>query len=182
MSPQYRCWETEIGVWQGCKTYFNKGHNNFLTAFLLQQTSLGYIKAFESKPEFCKLDQINHFLKKIKNVRKCPQPVRLPLPDKGYIQPPNVTVESYLSLKFMVMEHKRFVSRKHMENSISCFQKISVHTTQIVVSMKLSPILINCACDIFIHHLNGSLVSATSAEVPGDHSKGQERCQWLVNI
>lgn len=122
-----------------------------------------------------KLDQITHFLKKIKSAHSNgtwapPDTVRLKdeLPAskcyRGKLSKPKAPGDGARKVPF----------RENMWRAVSCFQKISVHTTQIVVAMETVPHPHKPCLLASLSALSGSLNVKAAPKVPGKSQKRGE--------
>lgn len=137
-------------------------------------------KPLKANLSFTKLDQINHFLKKIRsahgNETSAPSDtVRL----KDEL-PASKCYRGKLSKSKVHGDAARKVPfRENMWRAVSCFQKISVHTTQIVVAMETVPHPNKPCLLASLSTLSGSLNVKAAQKVPG---KSQERGEGDDNV
>lgn len=124
---------------------------------------------------FTKLDQINHFLKKIKSVHNKETSAlsytmlnkdELPASKcyRGKLSKPKVHGDGAQTIPF----------QENVWRTVSCFQKISVHTTQIVVSMETVPHPNKPCLLASLSTLHGSLNVKAAQKVPGKSQKRGE--------
>ncbi|KAF6100004.1 hypothetical protein HJG60_011720 [Phyllostomus discolor] len=125
-------------------------------------------KPLKANLSFTKLDQINHFLKKIKSTHSketsAPSDTMLhqdELPAskcyRGKLTKPRGHGDGAQKVPF----------QENMWRTVSCFQKISVHTTQIVVSMETVPHPNKPCLLASLSTLSGSLNVKAAQKVPG---------------
>ncbi|XP_036731897.2 intermembrane lipid transfer protein VPS13B isoform X2 [Manis pentadactyla] len=130
--------------------------------------NLDIAKPLKANLSFTKLDQINHFLKKIKNVHSKETSALLDtmlnkdeLADskcyRGKLSKPKVRGDGTQKIPF----------QENLWRTISCFQKISVHTTQIVVSMETVPHPNKPCLLASLSAFRGSLNVKAAQKVPG---------------
>ncbi|XP_014405691.1 PREDICTED: vacuolar protein sorting-associated protein 13B isoform X3 [Myotis brandtii] len=130
--------------------------------------NLDISKPLKANLSFTKLDQINHFLKKIRsahgNETSAPSDtVRL----KDEL-PASKCYRGKLSKSKVHGDAARKVPfRENMWRAVSCFQKISVHTTQIVVAMETVPHPNKPCLLASLSTLSGSLNVKAAQKVPG---------------
>ncbi|ELK32868.1 Vacuolar protein sorting-associated protein 13B [Myotis davidii] len=130
--------------------------------------NLDISKPLKANLSFTKLDQINHFLKKIRsahgNETLAPSDtVRL----KDEL-PASKCYRGKLSKSKVHGDAARKVPfRENMWRAVSCFQKISVHTTQIVVAMETVPHPNKPCLLASLSTLSGSLNVKAAQKVPG---------------
>ncbi|XP_036904161.1 vacuolar protein sorting-associated protein 13B isoform X2 [Sturnira hondurensis] len=125
-------------------------------------------KPLKANLSFTKLDQINHFLKKIQSTHsKETSTLSDTVPHKdellaskcyrGKLSKPRVHGDGAQKPPF----------QENMWRTVSCFQKISVHTTQIVVSMETVPHPNKPCLLASLSTLSGSLNVKAAQKVPG---------------
>ncbi|XP_014405692.1 PREDICTED: vacuolar protein sorting-associated protein 13B isoform X4 [Myotis brandtii] len=137
--------------------------------------NLDISKPLKANLSFTKLDQINHFLKKIRsahgNETSAPSDtVRL----KDEL-PASKCYRGKLSKSKVHGDAARKVPfRENMWRAVSCFQKISVHTTQIVVAMETVPHPNKPCLLASLSTLSGSLNVKAAQKVPGGKVKVQK--------
>ena len=129
-------------------------------------------KPLKANLSFTKVDQINHFLKKIKSTHSketsAPSDTVLhkdELPAskcyRGKLSKPRVHGDGAQKVPF----------QENMWRTVSCFQKISVHTTQIVVSMETVPHPNKPCLLASLSTLSGCLNVKAAQKVPGKSQK-----------
>ncbi|XP_044599846.2 intermembrane lipid transfer protein VPS13B isoform X5 [Equus asinus] len=130
--------------------------------------NLDISKPLKANLSFTKLDQINHFLKKIKSVHNKETSAlsytmlnkdELPASKcyRGKLSKPKVHGDGAQKIPF----------QENVWRTVSCFQKISVHTTQIVVSMETVPHPNKPCLLASLSTLHGSLNVKAAQKVPG---------------
>nr|XP_044599846.1 vacuolar protein sorting-associated protein 13B isoform X6 [Equus asinus] len=130
--------------------------------------NLDISKPLKANLSFTKLDQINHFLKKIKSVHNKETSAlsytmlnkdELPASKcyRGKLSKPKVHGDGAQKIPF----------QENVWRTVSCFQKISVHTTQIVVSMETVPHPNKPCLLASLATLHGSLNVKAAQKVPG---------------
>ncbi|XP_039709774.1 intermembrane lipid transfer protein VPS13B isoform X4 [Pteropus medius] len=130
--------------------------------------NLDISKPLKANLSFTKLDQINHFLKKIKSARhketsalshtmlhKDEPPASKCY--RGKLSKPQVHGDGAQKVPF----------QENMWRTVSCFQKISVHTTQIVVSVETVPHPNKPCLLASLSTLTGSFNVKAAQKVPG---------------
>nr|KAF6405044.1 hypothetical protein HJG63_009363 [Rousettus aegyptiacus] len=130
--------------------------------------NLDISKPLKANLSFTKLDQINHFLKKIKSahnketstlshtmLHKDEPPASKCY--RGKLSKPQVHGDGAQKIPF----------QENMWRTVSCFQKISVHTTQIVVSMETVPHPNKPCLLASLSTLTGSFNVKAAQKVPG---------------
>nr|XP_012617463.1 vacuolar protein sorting-associated protein 13B isoform X1 [Microcebus murinus]XP_012617464.1 vacuolar protein sorting-associated protein 13B isoform X1 [Microcebus murinus]XP_012617465.1 vacuolar protein sorting-associated protein 13B isoform X1 [Microcebus murinus] len=134
--------------------------------------NLDISKPLKANLSFTKLDQINHFLKKIKSAH-----------DLAHSRETSALSETTLSKDELLVSKcyrgklskpkvhgegvQKISVQENMWRAISCFQKISVHTTQIVISMETVPHPSKPCLLASLSNLNGSLTVKAVQKVPG---------------
>ncbi|KAM8786132.1 intermembrane lipid transfer protein VPS13B isoform 1-T1 [Rhynchonycteris naso] len=130
--------------------------------------NLDISKPLKANLSFTKLDQINHFLKKIKSAHSkessAPSGTVLHRDDlpaskcyRGKLSKPRAHSDGAQKVPF----------QESMWRTVSGFQKISVHTTQIVVSMETVPHPNKPCLLASLSNLSGSLNVKAAQKVPG---------------
>lgn len=137
-------------------------------------------KPLKANLSFTKLDQITHFLKKIRsahgNETSAPPDTVRPKDEL----PASKCYRGKLSKSKVHGDGARKVPfRENMWRAVSCFQKISVHTTQIVVAMETVPHPNKPCLLASLSTLSGSLNVKAAQKVPG---KSQERGEGDDNM
>ncbi|XP_036063836.1 vacuolar protein sorting-associated protein 13B isoform X3 [Onychomys torridus] len=129
--------------------------------------NLDVSKPLKTNLSFTKLDQIHHFLKKIKKAHSFAHSKETSVPPDIVLNkdepPTSKCYRGKLSKpKVHCDEAQKTSFQENMWRAISCFQKVSVHTTQIVVSMETVPHPHTPCVLASLSNLNGSLgVKAT---------------------
>uniref|UniRef100_A0A673U6U5 Vacuolar protein sorting 13 homolog B n=1 Tax=Suricata suricatta TaxID=37032 RepID=A0A673U6U5_SURSU len=130
--------------------------------------NLDISKPLKSNLSFTKLDQINHFLKKIRCVHS--QEASAPS-DAVWNKDEFPASKCYRGKLSKPKVHgdgaQRILFQENLWRTISCFQKISVHTTQIVVSMETVPHPNKPCLLASLSTLSGSLNVKAAQKVPG---------------
>lgn len=129
-------------------------------------------KPLKANLSFTKLDQINHFLKKIKKAHSSAHSKETSTPSDSILnmdEPPvPKCYRGKLSkTKVHCDEAQKTSFQENIWRAISCFQKVSVHTTQIVVSMETVPHPHKPCVLASLSNLNGSLTVKAAQKVPG---------------
>ncbi|XP_055478364.1 intermembrane lipid transfer protein VPS13B [Psammomys obesus] len=134
--------------------------------------NLDVSKPLKANLSFTKLDQINHFLKKIKKAHSFAQskePSTLSDSILNKDEPP--ISKCYCGKLSKPKVHCDGVQKtslqENMWRAISFFQKVSVHTTQIVVLMETVPHPHKPCVLASLSNLNGSLSAKAAQKVPG---------------
>lgn len=130
--------------------------------------NLDISKPLKANLSFTKLDQINHFLKKIRNAhgKETSAPsdtVRL----KDELPASKCYRGKWSKSKVHGDAVRKVPFRENMWRAVSCFQKISVHTTQIVVAMETVPHPNKPCLLASLSTLSGSLNVKAAQKVPG---------------
>lgn len=130
--------------------------------------NLDISKPLKANLSFTKLDQITHFLKKIRsahgNETSAPSDTVRPKDEL----PASKCYRGKLSKSKVHGNGARKVPfRENMWRAVSCFQKISVHTTQIVVAMETVPHPNKPCLLASLSTLSGSLNVKAAQKVPG---------------
>lgn len=134
--------------------------------------SLDVSKPLKANLSFTKLDQINHFLKKIKKAHSSAHSTETSASSDSMLnrdEPPvSKCYHGKLSKpKVYCDEAQKTSFQENMWRVISCFQKVSVHTTQIVVSMETVPHPHKPCVLASLSNLNGSLSVKAAQKVFG---------------
>jgi vacuolar protein sorting-associated protein 13B len=133
--------------------------------------NLDISKPLKANLSFTKLDQINQYLKKIKNAHSLAHSKETSvLSDTTLNKLEHSVSKCYRGKLSKPKVHSDGVQISFQENmwrAISCFQKISVHTTQIVVSMETVPHPDKPCLLASLSYLNGSLSVKAAQKVPG---------------
>ncbi|XP_070248088.1 intermembrane lipid transfer protein VPS13B isoform X2 [Myotis yumanensis] len=130
--------------------------------------NLDISKPLKANLSFTKLDQINHFLKKIRsahgNETSAPS-------DTVWLKDEHPASKCYRGKLSKSKVHgdaaQKVPFRENMWRAVSCFQKISVHTTQIVVAMETVPHPNKPCLLASLSTLSGSLNVKAAQKVPG---------------
>ncbi|XP_076767373.1 intermembrane lipid transfer protein VPS13B isoform X4 [Arvicanthis niloticus] len=134
--------------------------------------NLDVSKPLKANLSFTKLDQINHFLKKIKKAHSSAHSKETSTPSDAILIKDEPSVSrcyrgKLLKPKVHCDEAQKTSFQENMWRAISCFQKVSVHTTQIVVSMETLPHPHRPCVLASLSNLNGSLSVKAAQKVPG---------------
>ncbi|MXQ97969.1 hypothetical protein E5288_WYG010501 [Bos mutus] len=130
--------------------------------------NLDISKPLKANLSFTKLDQINHFLKKIKNVHSKASSAPSDTVLSKDALPASKCYRGKLSkLKVHGDGAQKIPFQENIWRTISCFQKISVHTTQIVVSVETVPHPNKPCLLASLSTLSGSLNVKAAQKVPG---------------
>ncbi|XP_010617862.1 vacuolar protein sorting-associated protein 13B isoform X2 [Fukomys damarensis] len=133
--------------------------------------SLDISKPLKINLSFTKLDQINHFLKKIKNAHSFAHHEDTSALSGTMLNKDEPPVSSFHGKLSKPKDHSDGVRKiSFQENTwraISYFQKISVRTTQIVVSMEPVPHPNKPCLLASLSNLNGSFSVKAAQKVPG---------------
>lgn len=135
--------------------------------FFLQFSPTADVNVDVSKPlkanlSFVRLDQINQFLKKI-IARNDDEPRKETAPSAGIIPAEDVTsITKHLSTKDLLPAAHTNTAQKasvqeNLWRALSCFQKIAIHTVQMVVSMETIPHPNKPCLLVSLSNLSGSL-------------------------
>ncbi|XP_059103244.1 intermembrane lipid transfer protein VPS13B isoform X2 [Peromyscus eremicus] len=134
--------------------------------------NLDVSKPLKANLSFTKLDQIHHFLKKIKKAHSFAHSKETSAPPDPVLnkdEPP--TSKCYRGKLSKPKVHcdgaQKTSFQENMWRAISCFQKVSVHTTQIVVSMETVPHPHTPCVLASLSNLNGSLSVKATQRAPG---------------
>ncbi|XP_016053962.1 PREDICTED: vacuolar protein sorting-associated protein 13B isoform X1 [Miniopterus natalensis] len=124
-------------------------------------------KPLKANLSFTKLDQINHFLRKIKNAHG--SETSAPSDTVRQDEPPASRCYRGKSSKPRVHGDgaQKVPFQENVWRTVSCFQKISVHTTQIVVAMETVPHPNKPCLLASLSTLSGSLNVKAAQRVPG---------------
>ncbi|GAB1299300.1 Vacuolar protein sorting-associated protein 13B [Apodemus speciosus] len=134
--------------------------------------NLDVSKPLKANLSFTKLDQINHFLKKIEKAHSSAHGKETSTPSDSVLNrdrpPVSKCHRGKLSKTSIHCDEAQKTSfQENMWRAISCFQKVSVHTTQIVVSMETVPHPHKPCVLASLSNLNGSLSVKAAQKVPG---------------
>ncbi|XP_036193758.1 vacuolar protein sorting-associated protein 13B isoform X5 [Myotis myotis] len=130
--------------------------------------NLDISKPLKANLSFTKLDQINHFLKKIRSAHGNETSAPLDTVRLKDELPASKCYRGKLSKSKVHGDAARKVPfRENMWRAVSCFQKISVHTTQIVVAMETVPHPNKPCLLASLSTLSGSLNVKAAQKVPG---------------
>nr|XP_060467555.1 intermembrane lipid transfer protein VPS13B isoform X5 [Panthera onca] len=130
--------------------------------------NLDISKPLKANLSFTKLDQINHFLKKIRSVhsKETSAPLETMLNKDEF--PASKCYRGKLSKpKVHGVGAQKIPFQENLWRTISCFQKITVHTTQIVISMETVPHPNKPCLLASLSTLSGSLNVKAAQKVPG---------------
>ncbi|XP_047639492.1 intermembrane lipid transfer protein VPS13B isoform X3 [Phacochoerus africanus] len=125
-------------------------------------------KPLKANVSFTKLDQINHFLKKIQSTH-CKETSVLSdtMPNKDELPASRCYRGKLSKLKVHGDGTQKIPFTENVWKTVSCFQKISVHTTQLVVSMETVPHPNKPCLLASLSTFNGSLNVKATQKVPG---------------
>ncbi|XP_008063857.2 vacuolar protein sorting-associated protein 13B, partial [Carlito syrichta] len=134
--------------------------------------NLDISKPLKANLSFTKLDQINHFLKKIKNSHGFAHSRETSAQSDSIVNKDELPVSKCYRGKFSKPQvHSDGVQKmsvqENMWRAVSCFQRISVQTTQIVISMETVPHPSKPCLLASLSNLNGSLSVKATQKVPG---------------
>ncbi|XP_052603571.1 intermembrane lipid transfer protein VPS13B isoform X3 [Peromyscus californicus insignis] len=134
--------------------------------------NLDVSKPLKANLSFTKLDQIHHFLKKIKKAHSFAHSKETSAPPDPVLNkdepPTSKCYHGKLSKPKVHCDGAQKTSfQENMWRAISCFQKVSVHTTQIVVSMETVPHPHTPCVLASLSNLNGSLSVKATQRAPG---------------
>lgn len=129
-------------------------------------------KPLKANLSFTKLDQIHHFLKKIKKAHSFAHSKETSAPPDPVLNkdepPTSKCYRGKLSTPKVHCDGAQKTSfQENLWRAISCFQKVSVHTTQIVVSMETVPHPHTPCVLASLSNLNGSLSVKAAQRAPG---------------
>ncbi|XP_051058543.1 intermembrane lipid transfer protein VPS13B [Phodopus roborovskii] len=134
--------------------------------------NLDVSKPLKANLSFTKLDQINHFLKKIKKAHSFAHSKEPSAPEDTILSKdePPISI-GYCGKPSKPKVHCDGVQKtslqENMWRAISCFQRVSVHTTQIVVSVETVPHPHKPCVLASVSNLDGSLSVKAAQKVPG---------------
>lgn len=133
-------------------------------------------KPLKANLSFTKLDQIHLFLKKIKNAHSSAHNEETSAMSNTMVNKDDLPVSKYYRGKLSKPKvHgdgvQKISAQENMWRAVSCFQKISVQTTQIVISMETVPHTSKPCLLASLSNLNGSLSVKTAQKVPGKSQK-----------
>lgn len=132
-------------------------------------------KPLKANLSFTKLDQINHFLKKIKSAHsKETSALSDTMLNKDELPASKCYCGKLSKLKVHGDGAQKIPFQENVWRTVSCFQKISVHTTQIVVSMETVPHPNKPCLLASLSTLSGSLNIKAAQKVPGKSQKRGE--------
>lgn len=157
--------------------------------FFLQFLPTADINVDISKPlkanlSFVRLDQINQFLKKIITTND-DEPRKESAPSAGVIPDEDVIlITKHPSTKDLLPAVHTNAAQKasvqeNLWRALSCFQKISIHTVQMVVSMETIPHPSKPCMLVSLSNLSGSLNIKSGHKTAGK-SFGSWKCYWSV--
>ncbi|XP_054548040.1 intermembrane lipid transfer protein VPS13B isoform X2 [Talpa occidentalis] len=130
--------------------------------------NLDISKPLKANLSFNKVDQINHFLKKIQSVHYKETSA---LSDTRLSKDEPLASKCYHRKLFKPKVHgdgaQKIPFQENIWRTVSCFQKISVHTAQIVVSMETVPHPNKPCLLASLSTLNGILNVKAAQKVPG---------------
>ncbi|KAM6089237.1 intermembrane lipid transfer protein VPS13B isoform 6-T7 [Chlamydotis macqueenii] len=131
-------------------------------------------KPLKANFSFVRLDQINQFLKKILSTSD-DEPRKEAVPSTGIISDEKVTsISKHPSTKDLLPAvhtnaGQKASIRENLWQSLSCFQKISIHTVQMVVSMETIPHPSKPCLLVSLSNLSGSLNIKSGYKTAGIH-------------
>ncbi|XP_077023440.1 intermembrane lipid transfer protein VPS13B isoform X8 [Tamandua tetradactyla] len=134
--------------------------------------NLDIAKPLKANMSLTKLDQINHFLKKLKRAHGFTHSRETSAQSDIMLNKDELLASKYYLGKLSKPEvdgdegHKISV-QENIWRAVSCFQRISVHTTQIVVSLETIPHPNKPCLLASLSNLNGSLSVKAAQKVPG---------------
>lgn len=132
-------------------------------------------KPLKANLSFTKLDQINNLLKKIRSTHSketsAPSDTSL---NKDEFPTSKCYRGKFSKSKVHGDGTQKIPFQENMWRTVSCFQKISVHTTQIVVSMETVPHPSKPCLLASLSTLSGSLNVKATQKIPGKSEKGRE--------
>lgn len=140
--------------------------------FFIADINLDVSKPLKANLSFTKLDQINHFLKKIKKTHSFAHGKEPSAPSDTVLSKDEPPIsKGYRGKPCKPKVHSDGVQKtslqENMWRAVSCFQKVSVHTTQIVVSMETAPHPHKPCVLASLSNLDGSLSVKAAQKVPG---------------
>ncbi|XP_074741394.1 intermembrane lipid transfer protein VPS13B isoform X5 [Strix uralensis] len=130
-------------------------------------------KPLKANLSFVRLDQINQFLKKI--ITTNDEPRKEAAPSTGVIPDKDVTlITKHPSTKDFLPTARTNAAQKasvqeNLWRALSCFQKISIHTVQMVVSMETIPHPSKPCLLVSLSNLTGSLNIKSGHKTAGIH-------------
>lgn len=132
-------------------------------------------KPLKANVSFTKLDQINNFLKKIQSAH-CKETSALSdtMPNKDELPASRCYRGKLSKLKVHGDGTQKIPFTENVWKTVSCFQKISVHTTQLVVSMETVPHPNKPCLLASLSTFSGSLNVKATQKVPGKSQKREE--------
>ncbi|XP_068017257.1 intermembrane lipid transfer protein VPS13B isoform X4 [Melanerpes formicivorus] len=131
-------------------------------------------KPLKASLSFVKLDQINHFLKKI-ITRNEDEPRKEAAPSAGVIPEEGISSlpKHSSAMDLLPVAHTSAAQKASVQESLwqalSCFQKISIHTVQMVVSMETIPHPSKPSLLVSLSNLSGSLNIKGGHKTAGIH-------------
>nr|XP_037855795.1 vacuolar protein sorting-associated protein 13B isoform X6 [Chlorocebus sabaeus] len=134
--------------------------------------NLDISKPLKANLSFTRLDQIHLFLKKIKNAHSSAHNEETSAMSNTMVNKDDLPVSKYYHGKLSKPKvHgdgvQKISAQENMWRAVSCFQKISVQTTQIVISMETVPHTSKPCLLASLSNLNGSLSVKAAQKVPG---------------
>ncbi|XP_074056671.1 intermembrane lipid transfer protein VPS13B isoform X5 [Macrotis lagotis] len=133
--------------------------------------NLDISKPLKANLSFVKLDQINHFLKKIKNANETESSTETSALSDTILNKDELLAKCSRGKLHVPIGHADGVQKvpvqENMWRAISCFQKISIHTAQIVVSMETVPHPKKPCLLASLSSLSGSLNVKAGQRTPG---------------
>ncbi|XP_023373239.1 vacuolar protein sorting-associated protein 13B isoform X1 [Otolemur garnettii] len=134
--------------------------------------NLDISKPLKANLSFTKLDQLNHFLKKIKSAHDLAHSKETSAPSETTLNKDELLVSKCYRGKLSKPKiHgdgvQKISVQENMWRAVSCFQKIAVHTTQIVISMETVPHPSKPCLLASLSNLNGSLSVKAAQKIPG---------------
>ncbi|XP_037586040.1 vacuolar protein sorting-associated protein 13B [Cebus imitator] len=134
--------------------------------------NLDISKPLKANLSFTKLDQINLFLKKIKNAHSSAHSEETSALPNTMANKDDLPVSKYYRGKLSKPKvHgdgvQKISVQENMWRAVSCFQKISVQTTQIVISMETVPHASKPCLLASLSNLSGNLSVKAAQKVPG---------------
>ncbi|XP_061851653.1 intermembrane lipid transfer protein VPS13B isoform X1 [Colius striatus] len=131
-------------------------------------------KPLKANLSFVRLDQINQFLKKVITTND-EEPGKETAPSAGIIPEENVILltKHPCTKDFLTAVHTNITQKTSVQESLwqalSCFQKISIHTVQMVVSMETIPHPSKPCLLVSLSNLSGSLNIKSGHKMAGIH-------------
>ncbi|XP_032616819.1 intermembrane lipid transfer protein VPS13B [Hylobates moloch] len=134
--------------------------------------NLDISKPLKANLSFTKLDQINLFLKKIKNAHSSAHSEETSAMSNNMVNKDDLPVSKYYRGKLSKPKVRgdgvqKISAQENIWRAVSCFQKISVQTTQIVISMETVPHTSKPCLLASLSNLSGSLSVKVAQKVPG---------------